>query len=197
MAQGVPGAESAEAALRLGTHVRELRRARGLTLVQLADATGLSHPFLSQVERGLANFSLPSLRRIAVALQTSPVELLAASEAGEGAVAPPSVELHRATSDDDLASDFAQDRAVPLAHGTRPFLPMAIECDRTDPGEVFIHAEDEWVTVVEGTLHLELDGEVSVLGPGDAVYYAGGVAHRWWIEDGPAQLIAVKQQTIG
>ncbi|MDN4471859.1 helix-turn-helix domain-containing protein [Demequina zhanjiangensis] len=197
MVHGVPGPESAEAALRFGAHVRELRRARGLTLVQLAEATGLSHPFLSQVERGLANFSLPSLRRIAVALETSPVELIAASEAGHGDAAPPPVEMHRVAAADDAVSDFAQDRAVPLAHGTRPFLPMAIVCDRTDRGEVFTHAEDEWVTVLEGTLHLELDGDVQVLGPGDAAYYAGGVAHRWWIEDAPARLIAVKQQSVG
>ncbi len=189
-----PGTETEGAEERLGARVRELRRERGLTLVQLAEATGLSHPFLSQVERGLANFSLPSLRRIAVALETSPVELMAAAEAVVGGEAPPRVEVRRASDADDAVSDFAQDRAVALARGARPFLPMVIECARTEPGEVFTHAEDEWVTVVSGELHLELDGEEQVLAVGDAAYYVGGVAHRWWASSGTAQLIAVKQQ---
>ncbi|WNM23685.1 XRE family transcriptional regulator [Demequina capsici] len=197
MVGALPGTDSEAAGARLGAHVRELRRARGLTLVQLAEATGLSHPFLSQVERGLANFSLPSLRRIAVALETSPVELMAASEPGAGGAAAPPVEVHRATAHLEQVSDFAQDRALPLAHGARPFLPMAIECTRSDHGEAFTHAEDEWVTVLEGTLHLELDGQVRVLRSGDAAYYAGGVVHRWWTDGGPARLLAVKQQSVG
>ena len=40
-----------EQAERVGTRIRELRRSRGFTLVQLAARTGLSHPFLSQLER--------------------------------------------------------------------------------------------------------------------------------------------------
>src|SRR3546814_5614821 len=53
-------AGDAAANLRLGASIRHLRHARGRTLVQLAEATGLSHPFLSQLERGLAQ---PSLSR--------------------------------------------------------------------------------------------------------------------------------------
>ena len=179
---------------RLGAHVRALRRARGLTLVQLASATGLSHPFLSQVERGLANFSLPSLRRIAVALETSPVELIAAAEAADGAAPPPRVETYHAGDSAEPMSDFAQDPALPLAHGSRPFLPMTIECSRTEPGEAFTHAEDEWIMVLDGSLRLELDGVETLLGPGDSTYYSGGVLHRWWCAGDPVRLLAVKQQ---
>jgi len=37
---------------RLGSAIRALRRERGLTLVKLAAASGLSQPFLSQLELG-------------------------------------------------------------------------------------------------------------------------------------------------
>lgn len=55
-------ADEDAAGQRLGARIRELRQARGLTLVRLAAATELSHPFLSQLERGLAQPSLASLR---------------------------------------------------------------------------------------------------------------------------------------
>ena len=57
------------AAVALGARVRSLRRERRLTLKQLGRAAELSHPFLSQLERGLARPSVSSVERIARALQ--------------------------------------------------------------------------------------------------------------------------------
>src|ERR1700741_4662645 len=57
-----------EAAACLGARVRELRHERGLTLKALGRSAGLSHPFLSQLERGLARPSVSSVERIATAL---------------------------------------------------------------------------------------------------------------------------------
>ncbi|WP_062467189.1 helix-turn-helix domain-containing protein [Demequina maris] len=186
-AQGGPD----ESAARLGARLRQLRKARGLTLVGLAEATGLSHPFLSQVERGLANLSLQSLRRIAVALETSPVELVAAAEADDGA-APRRIEVSRAGSRRPTPQGFARGPAVSLVRGARPFTPILVESEAVDPGEVFVHAEDEFVFVVEGEAEVETDGKPHRLAVGDSVYYAGGVRHRWW--GGPYRLLVVKQQ---
>src|SRR3954471_16234711 len=61
----------------LGARVRALRRARGLTLKGLGRLAGLSHPFLSQVERGLARPSIGSVERIAAALDVSVAHLWA------------------------------------------------------------------------------------------------------------------------
>jgi transcriptional regulator with XRE-family HTH domain len=57
-----------EATSDLGARVRELRHERGLTLKALGRSAGLSHPFLSQLERGLARPSVSSVERIATAL---------------------------------------------------------------------------------------------------------------------------------
>ena len=46
--------DDAERIQRLGAKIRALRKEHGLTLKVLAQLSGLSHPFLSQVERGLA-----------------------------------------------------------------------------------------------------------------------------------------------
>ena len=120
---------------------------RGLTLVRLAAATDLSHPFLSQLERGLAQPSLASLRRIAVALGTSPIELIAAAEAPASVA--PAVEVHR-RGDGALAADFAAGSARLLAHGDRPFRPLEYEGDNAEPGDHFVHDEDEFVYVLAG-----------------------------------------------
>lgn len=52
----------------LGPRLRAARGARGLTIAQLAAATGLTSGFISQLERDLTSVSLSSLARICAAL---------------------------------------------------------------------------------------------------------------------------------
>jgi transcriptional regulator with XRE-family HTH domain len=53
---------------KIGAAIRDRRRRLGLTLQALGEASGLSVPFLSQIERDLAAPSLVSLNAIAAAL---------------------------------------------------------------------------------------------------------------------------------
>ncbi|MDN4478823.1 helix-turn-helix domain-containing protein [Demequina lignilytica] len=183
---------SDEGAARLGARLRELRQQRRMTLVQLAAATDLSHPFLSQVERGLANLSLPSLRRIARALETSPVELMAAAESDDARRR--RVEVTRAAARRPTPDGFARGVAQALVKAGRPFMPILVESESEDPEEPFVHAEDEFVLVLDGRVVLETDGRRHELGPGDSVYFAGGVRHRVWSQGGPYRLLVVKEQ---
>ena len=183
---------STEGAARLGARLREIRKQRRMTLVQLAAATDLSHPFLSQVERGLANLSLPSLRRIALALETSPVELMAAAESEDARLR--RVEVTRAGARRKTPDGFARGVAASLVKAGRPFMPIVVESDAADPEESFVHAEDEFVFVLEGAVVLETDGRQHELGAGDSIYYAGGVRHRVWSQGGTYRLLVVKEQ---
>jgi transcriptional regulator with XRE-family HTH domain len=55
----------------IGASLRNVRRRRGQTLRQVAELAGVTESFLSQVERDIASPSIATLRRIAVALDTS------------------------------------------------------------------------------------------------------------------------------
>ena len=61
-----------------GERVRTLRERHGITLKQLAQISGLSDRYIIQVEQGAANPSLETVRRLALALQTSVTGLLPA-----------------------------------------------------------------------------------------------------------------------
>jgi transcriptional regulator with XRE-family HTH domain len=159
----------------LGATVRSLRRARGLTLTQLAALAGLSHPFLSKLERGLARPSMASLSQLALALGTSQVELLTG-----GDVVPdqPPTELVRAG--DGATGPYGLGQARLLVGGRRRFQPIDFEGDNVDPGEYFVHAEDEFLFVVSGIVRVDLAEHGNhTLDPGDSLYLDGGVPHRW------------------
>jgi transcriptional regulator with XRE-family HTH domain len=55
----------------LGEYLREQRRTAQLSLRQLADAAGMSNPYLSQIERGLRKPSADILQQLAKALRIS------------------------------------------------------------------------------------------------------------------------------
>ena len=57
--------EQDDTKLLLGARLRHLRRMAGLTLVQVAEQAGISHSFLSMLERGQVDVSLSRLGRIA------------------------------------------------------------------------------------------------------------------------------------
>jgi transcriptional regulator with XRE-family HTH domain len=61
----------------LGAFIRTQRKMANLSLRQFAELTSLSNPYLSQVERGLHQPSLPVLKAISDALNLSAKTLLA------------------------------------------------------------------------------------------------------------------------
>ncbi len=177
----------------IGARIRELRRARGLTLADLAASAGLTHGFLSKLERGLANPSIASLGDIALALGTSQVELLAdAPKPGDL----PDVQVQRAH--DGPTGAYGLGRARLLTSGDRRLQPMLAEGENTDPGEFFAHAEDEFIHVVDGCVIVDLDPQGQVrLEPGDSLYLTGGVPHRWAAaEPGRYRLFIVKEGAL-
>ena len=84
-------------------------------------------------------------------------------------------------------------RCAPPGTGCESFVVMDV---RLDPG--FFHAfhkhpdQDEMITVVSGKVTQFLEGESSVLGPGDSVYIDKDVVHGSYNDfDEPAQLAVV------
>ena len=158
----------------LGARVRQLRRERGLTLKALGSEAGLSHPFLSQLERGLARPSVGSVERIAQALgvpvtalwvrrRDTPVRI---ARAGEGKLVPHPERGApggiRALPDDESAL-----RVREWSGGSRSW-PRDME---TTAGELLVY-------VARGAVEVDLDGTVHALDEGDALRFDGGVPHR-------------------
>ena len=69
--------ESQESLRILGTTILQYRQQRGLTLRAFATLTGLSHTYLSQIEKGQRNVTILSLLRIARALHIPLYALIA------------------------------------------------------------------------------------------------------------------------
>jgi transcriptional regulator with XRE-family HTH domain len=60
----------------LNIQIRELRKAKGLTIAELASIVGVSTPHMSEVERGKKNLNNHLMTRIADALEVPPSDLI-------------------------------------------------------------------------------------------------------------------------
>lgn len=173
---GIGSDKADESGALLGAAIRARRRELGLTLVQLASESDLSHPFLSQVERGQARPSMLSLYRIATALGTTQQTLLArgvapASSSGIGTVGKP---------DNDHGVSSAR-----LIDGVEngAFITELIVTS-SDFGPFYRHAHREMVYVVAGAIEVELASgpganEFHNLRARDSLAYPREAGHRF------------------
>jgi len=60
----------------LGERIRDLRKKRGLTQIDLAERTGLPQSHVSEVERGMSLPNVVTLLRLAIALDCKVTDLV-------------------------------------------------------------------------------------------------------------------------
>jgi transcriptional regulator with XRE-family HTH domain len=156
-----------EAASCLGARVRELRHERGLTLKALGRRAGLSHPFLSQLERGLARPSVGSVERIAGALDV-PVGALWTA---------PRLEVAQIVRSADGAPDHDGVREL-WANGGGMRVRELTGGDRSWPDEPETTSGEVVLYVIRGSIEVDLDGTAHELETGDAMKFDGAIRHR-------------------
>jgi transcriptional regulator with XRE-family HTH domain len=158
----------------VGERLRTLRRFRRCTLQTIAERSGLSESFLSQVERGRSNASIGSLKRIADALGVSMADLF------EPDGLPGPRVLRR---DERPALQFGiLGRKLLLT--PRPLHHLEVFAGELEVGgstgpEPYAHGDsEELFVVVSGSVRLELGGEEFELEPGDSIDYRSSIPHR-------------------
>ena len=153
----------------LGARVRALRRERGLTLKGLGEKAGLSHPFLSQVERGLARPSVSSVERIAAALDVSVARLWSPTRVGD------TTELVRRDEGDRDEHGIRELGGTPGAPSLREWSART----RRWPDEFEVAAGELAVYAARGSLEVDLNGTVHELAEGDTLRFDGTTPHRF------------------
>jgi transcriptional regulator with XRE-family HTH domain len=163
----------------LGSAVRARRRQLGLRLSDVAERTGLSVPFLSQIETNFATPSLTSLFAVADVLATSPERLLTGPEPAE-------VVLTRADDGQQYHVTDA-DRSARRRQLTGIGEPFSVAEYVVEPGSdlggYFSSQGRELLHVTSGRLVVDIDDGAEVvsheLQPGDTLVYPTSVRHRW------------------
>lgn len=185
----------------IGARIRSGRESAGLSVRELARRVEVSPSHVSQVERGLAKFSVRTLYSVVNELGVSMDSLF-----DDTATAPPVEDLVTPPVS-ARAEDPLEARGIVLRTHSRPSIPLAggTRWERLTPrpesGAEFIevvyppaeeadlsavsfarHASREYGVVISGVLTVQVGFEKSQLGPGDSIAFDSMVPHRFWNE---------------
>jgi transcriptional regulator with XRE-family HTH domain len=151
----------------VGSRLRALRKERGMTIPQLAAATGLTNGFISQLERDLTSASLSSLARIAAALDVRLGHLVDGTPEGEAqkVLMLRGQEHVLLTSSDELRFHVTESRINPGGTAGEQLYSL--------PADV------EIVYVAEGSLELQVGEKVHRLDTGESLTYSPRDPHTW------------------
>jgi len=159
----------------VGERLRAIRKLRRITLRTVAERAELSESFLSQVERGRANASVASLKRIAGALGVNVADLFEPN----GRTSRPRV-LQRASRPALTFGTLGQKFMLtprPLEH--LQVMVGEFEAGGSTGDEPYTHGDsEELLVVLRGIVHLQLGTEVFELDTGDSIDYQSSTPHR-------------------
>ena len=173
------GAEEQGEPLNLATRVRELRKARGMTLEQAAQQAGLARSTLSKIENGQMSPTYEALKKLATGLEISVPQLftppvkdqingrMAVTRSGEGADHATATYEHEL-----LANALVKKQMLPYRARVR-----ARSMDEFD-GWVR-HDGEEFLYVLTGVIRLYTEFYEPVeMRRGDSAYYDATMGHN-------------------
>ncbi len=160
----------------MGERIRALRKEKGMTLAQLAGLCKCSSSLLSQIETGIVNPSLSTMKAIGDALGVSLTKIFREAPHGEEA---------------SSCLMKYEERKVLTTGGGVQFqllsrnLNVRFEfiLNQWPPGtstgkELYTHEGEECGLLLEGELEVEVNGEVHHMKPGDTITLLSSAPHR-------------------
>ena len=163
--------------MHVGSRIKQFRRAKRLSMRELAERVGVSESYISQLEKGSVNPSLGSLKKLALHLDVNMVNFFSIDQMGEEIIVRKADRREIVYPNGKIR---AQLMVAKLAGKLMEPLYTIIEPggDTLDP---YSHGEnsEEFGVVIRGELLLTLDGSENHLFEGDAFYFKSGRFHRW------------------
>lgn len=158
----------------LGASIRRARKRRRLTIQQVAEISGLSISFISQLERDLVSPSVNSLQKVSRALgiqiggffedQGRAGRVIRAGER-------PRLIYPNRIEEEYLLTPVNSKKLQVLYYRLKPGMSS---------GEPYSHDSDEECGIVlRGSLEVTVARETVVLGPGDAITFDSHLPHAW------------------
>lgn len=159
--------------------IRKLRKEKHFTLNKMAEKTGISVNYLSQVERGYTNPSIGILKKITDALE---VPLLALVDGSSQAP------FHRegvAIVRKDMRKKLVYPKSKLQEYLLTPDLnrKIGVVLSESKPGKdqedaLYQHEGEEFGLILEGQYEVTVNDEVYILNEGDSIYFPSHLPHK-------------------
>lgn len=154
----------------IGSKVKRLRQANGLTLEELANRSELTKGFLSQLERDLTSPSVATLENILEALGTNLQEFFSEKQEEQ-------IVFKKDDFFENIQDEYKISYIIPNAQKNE-MEPILIELEKNNQSmTIDPHEGEEFGYVVQGRVKLVYGDKEYVLKKGETFYLKGLVAH--------------------
>lgn len=155
----------------IGSHLRQLRAKRRLSLAQVARSVGISVGFLSALERSQMSGSVGTLRKLARFYKANILDFFDGTGISSRQVRPEQRKVLEAGSGV---------RMELLAWGNTVMEPHLFRvAPEAGSGESYTHEGEEFLYVLRGQLTIMLENEEYRLKAGDSFYFESATPHHW------------------
>lgn len=161
--------------IELGKKIAEFRTNKNLTIRQLAEKTNVTSSLLSQIERGLANPSLNTLRMIANALEIPLFSFFTESVHKKDLI----VRAHTRKKILFPSDNWEYDLLSPDLGGALEMALMKLPPNTESAQDPMAHAGEEIAYILNGSVALYLGDDIETLNAGDSVKIPPGLKHKW------------------
>ncbi len=155
-----------------GALVRQLREARNWAQDDLAQATGQTPEFISQVENDELSPPVAFIMRMAQAMKIDPGTFLNKEEKA-------AIRDRRQQAYHQRTQSYSYTTLTPEAANShlRAFM-ITIEAHRDHKPVAYKHEGEEFIYVMEGDLGLSLGNKENVLKPGESIHFNSDIPHK-------------------
>jgi DNA-binding transcriptional MerR regulator/quercetin dioxygenase-like cupin family protein len=155
----------------IGSHLRQLRAKRRMSLAEVAKAVGISVGFLSALERSQMSGSVGTLRKLARFYKTNILDFFDATGASSG---------HVQAKERKVLEAGPGVRMELLAWGNTVMEPHLFRvAPQAGSGDSYTHEGEEFLFVLRGALNITLVDEEFRLKAGDSFYFESATPHHW------------------
>jgi transcriptional regulator with XRE-family HTH domain len=183
-------ARSSESELLLGPRIRTARESAGLTIVEVAQRSGYSPGYISQVERDLANPSLGTLKRIASALDVPLPSFFGSDTSEVSGNGVPAVASEGLSGTRVVTAGRRKALLYPGSHihhqllspdlrGRLEAIWVTAPSGTGSGDEPYVHEGEEVGIVLRGKAECRVGDELFELVAGDAITLPSTTPHSW------------------
>jgi len=165
--------------INIGKKIADLRKSKKLTIKDLAEEAKVTASMLSQLERGLANPSINTLKTIALALDVPLFTFFIEDETKENLVIKPSdrKQMIIPSEGDEL---ITYELLSPDLKGDVELAIMTLSPKSHTSKDNFKHTGEEVAYVSKGKVHIFLNDSELTLEEGDSIKIPPNMMHRWY-----------------
>ena len=165
----------------LGQRIRQLRKTKGVTLVEMAKKTGVAQATLSRIETGTMTGTLESHEKIAEVLGIGLAELYSGVDRRyEEITHLPVTENRKVTHHTNqfqielLTQESSKKKITPIL--------ITIQGESTIPSETLERGVEKFYFVLEGEIKVVLDSKTYFLKENETIYFDASLPHQIYNE---------------